>query len=87
VSARPHTVSPYRVALEGAQEALLAALSRTPSAAESSVSMSRNAKGVAQFEVTVRGPDPADCHSEAERIYDALCAAYPYPTTNGSAEA
>lgn len=48
------------------------------------MTMSRNAKGVAQFEVTVRGHDPAESHMEAKRIYDALAAAYPYPDTNGS---
>jgi hypothetical protein len=56
---------------------------RQPSPPEHSVEMSRNARGVVQFSVTVRGADPSDCHSEAERLFDALNAAYPYPDTNG----
>ena len=48
----------------------------------SSVVISRNAKGDAQFEVTVRSGDSpeivtaADAHAEAVRIYDALSLTY-----------
>lgn len=49
----------------------------------SSVVISRNARGDAQFEVTVRSGDSeqvvtaADAHAEAVRIYDALSLTYP----------
>jgi hypothetical protein len=57
---------------------------RPTSVPESSVSVSRNAKGAAQFDVTVRGPDAAECLTEARRLYDVLVAAYPY--ANGVGE-
>lgn len=64
-------------------EVTMAALARRPAEPEHSVTISRNAKGVVQFEVTVRGFDPGDCLSEAERITDHLTATYPYPSENG----
>lgn len=85
VEARKHGVSPYRLALEHAQEALLASLTRRTDP-ESSVTISRNAKGVAQFEVTVRHTDIFACEQEARRIYDDLTTNYPYPATNGGTE-
>lgn len=48
----------------------------------SSITISRNAKGDAQFEVTVRSGDSpeiqtaADAHAEAVRIFDALSLTY-----------
>ena len=72
-----HGVSPYRVALEHAQAALMQSLTRNP---ESSVTISRNAKGVAQFEVTVRGDNPWTCHVQAQDIYRVLSETYPYPS-------
>lgn len=62
----------------------MASLSRRPSEPESAVTISRNAKGIAQFEVTVRGPNPDECDSLARMIFDSLVSEYPYPvTTNG----
>jgi hypothetical protein len=52
------------------------------SGVSSSVVLSRNAKGDAQFEVTVRSGDSpeivtaADAHREAVRIFDALSLTY-----------
>jgi hypothetical protein len=52
----------------------------------STVTIARNAKGDAQFEVTVRSGDSpeivtaADAHNEAMRIYDALCLSYKHST-------
>lgn len=49
----------------------------------SSVTLSRNARGATQIEVTVRSGDSpaietaADAHAEAVRIYDALRLSYP----------
>lgn len=70
---------------ERLHEVTMAAMQRRPAEPESSVTISRNAKGVFQFEVTVRGGDVLVCHDEAERIANTLAASYPYPeaTTNG----
>jgi len=78
-SARSHDRSPYRHALDGTQRALELALTRPPQAAESSVTLSRNAKGVAQFEVVIRHADPDVAFKACRVAYDALCLAYPYP--------
>ena len=78
VSVRPHTVSPYRYALDQANAALTAALSRTPSAPESSVTMSRNAKGDIQWEIVVRGEDVFRCEQDARELNDRLQRAYPH---------
>ena len=64
----------------------MAALTRPPSLPEHSVTISRNARGVVQMEVTVRGFDALAVHDEAERIFDTLTASYPYPVTNGGSE-
>ena len=66
-------------------EVTLAALNRTPAPPESSVSITRNAKGAAQFEVVVRGTNIVTCEQTARAIFDGLAAAYPYPETNGAA--
>jgi hypothetical protein len=64
----------------------MAVAQRTSAAPECSVGISRNAKGVAQFEVVVRGPDAGACLLEAQALYNDLCRNYPYPVTNGGAE-
>jgi len=55
---------------------------------QSAVSLTRNARGITQIEVTVKAEDgqSADDASETcKRIYDALASAYPLPEgTNGS---
>lgn len=59
-------------------------LSRTPHD-RSSVTLTRNAKGVTQIEVTVRTGDddalatPRDAEREAVEIYERLRATYPMP--------
>jgi hypothetical protein len=68
------------------RELAMAVAQRTSAAPESSVTISRNAKGVAQFEVTARGPEASDCLYAAQAIYNDLCRAYPYPVTNGGTE-
>jgi hypothetical protein len=65
---------------ERLHEVTLAALNRRPAAPESSVTISRNAKGVAQFEVTVRGEDLDTVLADALATFDALGARYPYPS-------
>ena len=79
MSERAHGRSPYRLAYEGSQAALMQALSRPLAATESSATISRNAKGVAQFEVVVRGIDPFECASTAQTIYEQLAQDFPYP--------
>jgi hypothetical protein len=56
---------------------------RRPSEPESSVAISRNAKGVPQFEVTVRGTSAQDCMTFAKAYFQELCDCYPFPETNG----
>ena len=70
-SSRSHGRSPWRDAFE-----LLAARSSSP---ESSVTVSRNAKGAHQFEVTVRGSNAEDCYHRALHITAKLEAMFPYP--------
>jgi hypothetical protein len=67
-------------------EVTMAALARRPAAPESSVAISRNAKGVAQFEVTVRGEMIQDCYDAATDIAQRLEAQYPYPAVNGGTD-
>lgn len=68
---------------ERLHEVTMAAMGRRQAAPESSVTISRNAKGIAQFEVTVRGEDVGDCEIAAHGIFERLTVAYPYPETNG----
>lgn len=69
---------------ERLHEVTMTALARRPSDPEHSVTISRNAKGVAQFEVTVRGYDLDAVRDESLTTFAALEAAYPYPSgTNG----
>lgn len=61
-------------------EVTMAALTRKPSEPEQSVSLSRNAKGVAQFEVTARGTVLDDVLAEARAAFEILAEAHPYPS-------
>lgn len=68
-------------------EVTMAFAQRAASPPEHSVEISRNAKGVAQFSVTVRGFDLGDVLGEAVTAYGVLEAKHPYPvSTNGGAE-
>ncbi len=64
---------------ERLHEVTMAAMSRAPSPPEHSVEITRNAKGVAQFEVTVRGYDLEEVLAQARTAFDDLAAALPYP--------
>ena len=64
-------------------EVTIAAMSRRPSEPESSVTITRNARGVFQFEVTVRGGDASECSEEAHTIALWLVNKYPYPNGDG----
>lgn len=64
---------------ERLHEVTMAAMGRKPSEPVSEVSLTRNAKGVAQFEVTVRGSDAEACETLAGTIFARLSARHPYP--------
>lgn len=68
---------------ERLHEVTMAAMSRRPSEPESSVTVTRNARGIFQFEVTVRGPSADLCQTQAEAIAAELVTAYPYPSNGG----
>lgn len=66
---------------ERLHEVTMQAISRAPSQPESSVTISRNARGVYQFEVTIRDTSVQHAAKEAQRLCDYFSAAYPYPDT------
>ncbi len=47
---------------------------------ESSVDITRNAKGLPQFAVSVQHIDPREAMRVAQELYDELERLYPYPT-------
>jgi hypothetical protein len=63
---------------ERLHEVTMAAMSRAATPPEHSVEITRNAKGVAQFEVTVRGYDLSDVLAKAQEAFSALETAWPY---------
>jgi hypothetical protein len=79
--AEPRRLTPT----ERLHEVTMAAMTRAPSPPEHSVEITRNAKGVAQFEVTVRGYDVDEVCAQALAIYQGLSVTLPYPETNGAA--
>ena len=64
---------------ERLHEVTMAAMQRAATPPEHSVEITRNAKGVYQFEVTVRGYDLDHVITEALEARRALDAALPYP--------
>jgi len=64
-------------------EVIRGLLARPAQSHESSVTLTRNARGVVQFEVTVRADDPGLALSQAVDEFETLMQAYPYSTTNG----
>jgi len=67
---------------ERLHEVTMAAVSRQPTPPESSVELTRNAKGDVQISVTARGWDAAEAAATAQRLFDSLCAFYPRSDTN-----
>jgi hypothetical protein len=67
-------------------EVTMAAMSRPAAPPESSVSFTRNAKGVTQVEITVRDPSAADAFDIARALYDKARTAYPLPSGYVGAE-
>ena len=72
---------------ERLHEVTLAFANRTAAPPESSVTISRNARGVFQFEVTVRDTDPEYAAAKAQEIVIGLEHDYPYPGANGNGDA
>lgn len=75
----PHKLSPT----ERLHEVTMAFATRAASPAEHSLEMTRNAKGVLQFTVTVRGHDLDAVMRQGRQAYAAIDAQYPYPAANG----
>ena len=70
---------------ERLHEVTMAAIQRPTAPPEHSVEVTRNAKGVAQFQVTVRGHFLDEVLTSAIDTYEKLGARFPYPETNGDA--
>ena len=62
---------------ERLHEVTLAAINRAPSQPESAVTLTRNAKGDVQIEVTVRNAEPDVAADTCLSIFHGLCLAYP----------
>jgi hypothetical protein len=69
---------------ERLHEVTMAFAQRAASPPEHSVTITRNAKGVAQFEATIRGTDWQDVLKNARSAYDDLSTAYPYSVNGGN---
>lgn len=66
---------------ERLHEVTMASLARRPAETEHTVDISRNAKGIAQFSVAVRGTDlDATCDAAVAK-FDFLNERYPYDAT------
>jgi hypothetical protein len=76
----PHRLTPT----ERLHEVTMAALAHRPAEPEHTVEISRNAKGVAQFSIAVRGTDLDAVTDSAVAKFDFLNERYPYPSANGS---
>jgi len=68
---------------ERLHEVTMAAIQRHPSEPEHSITLSRNARGIVQPEIVVRGPVLDDVLAHAVETFDFLCDRYPYPNGNG----
>lgn len=71
---------------ERLHELAMAHATRPLAAPEHSCDLTRNAKGVTQIALTVRGADPAEVVASATELYDALRARYPLPSGYVGAE-
>lgn len=66
---------------ERLHEVTMASLARRPAETEHTVEISRNAKGIAQFSISVRGSDLDAVVESAVEKFDSLAALYPYDAT------
>lgn len=70
---------------ERLHEVTLAFAHRAAAPPEHACEITRNAKGVAQFTVTVRGHDLEEVVSSALESFALLARSHPYPDENGGA--
>ena len=76
--------SPRRLTpTERLHEVTMAAMGRRPAEPESSVEITRNAKGAIQFSVTVRDADPEHAYTVAVELAERIEAQYPGAAVNG----
>lgn len=66
---------------ERLHEVTMASLARRPAETEHTVEISRNAKGIAQFSISVRGSDLDAVVESAVAKFGVLTALYPYDAT------
>lgn len=64
---------------ERLHEVTMAFAQRTPAPPEHSVSLTRNAKGIVQIDVTVRGFDLSEVVTRARETFSSLDTELPYP--------
>lgn len=64
----------------------MAAMTRPSAPPESSVSFTRNAKGVTQIDIVVRDPSAADAFDIALALYERARATFPLPSGYVGAE-
>lgn len=74
MSAEPQRLTPT----QRLHEVTMAALTRTAAPPEHSLGLARNAKGVVQIDLTVRGHDLAAVLAEAREAFDTLTTTYPF---------
>lgn len=67
---------------ERLHEVTMASLARRPAETEHTVEISRNAKGIAQFSISVRGSDLDAVVESAVEKFDFLAARYPYDASS-----
>jgi hypothetical protein len=82
----PEHEAPRLTPTQRLHEVTMAALTRTPAAPEHSCDLTRNAKGVTQIALTVRGHDAAEVVALAVELYDGLRMRYPLPSGYVGAE-
>jgi hypothetical protein len=79
------TTEPRRLTpTERLHEVTMAVMTRAASPPEHTVEIARNAKGVHQYEITVRGYDLTEVVGKALDTQARLDALLPYPVENGS---
>lgn len=64
----------------------MAAITRRPTEPEHTVEISRNARGIVQLGLTVKGSDLDALIEAATAHFGALDTKYPYPAQNGGGE-
>lgn len=70
---------------ERLHEVTMAALTRRAAEPEHSITLARNARGIVQPEIVVRGTDLGAVLAMATETFDFLCKRYAYPAAAGDA--